>query len=166
MDFRLKRPFWFGVGTLAVGVFAAAVIGVGKEYDITLVAAFGPLLMLVTIFGVFGGIFLTVVSLFPAKVRIDERGVYSGKLSGNIEVRWGQVQRVTVEPHPTLPGNPEAVIAWARPGESLGKMRPLDRDGLKGYMLFFTEDVKETQEDLVMALRRYAGARFDWGGEG
>jgi hypothetical protein len=126
-----------------------------------------PVFFFLSPFAALFGVYAMIVSLLPLRMRIDENGIRLCNRTTGVKlttpVPWPAIAAITIERKPDQSEKSKApyVVLWPRgPIPGLKESRGFHRGQWIGFPLIQTDDVKESQDQLMGALRHYAGPLF------
>lgn len=111
------------------------------------------------------GLIVLIGSTRPFRIALSEQGLEVQSNGYRFSGPWSQVDGIHVEQTPPAGEPPRArslLVLWLADGVPMRQKPtyPFGSTGRKGYVIAELDNVRETPDEVVQALRRYAGERF------
>jgi hypothetical protein len=149
-----------GMKGLIVSLALLAVAGIGLlvggpagGYLLVGGAVLGGFVLLVALI-VLGG------TLRPFRIALSESGLSVNCEGQRFEGPWEQVEAISIERLMTQDER-YALVLWVRPGVPMRNAPTFPPNGTRdGHILCELSEIRESREQIALALQRYAGAKF------
>ncbi|EIE99908.1 hypothetical protein [Saccharomonospora glauca] len=163
MDFHKSRTLtWFSLTMVVVGalgaVLSVAWLADENQQQANLVLVISSVILLAGLLGL-------ALTFAPLKLRIDENGVRIRNRRERVDlpdpVPWQVFDAVTIEPKPGERDKDPYLVVWPKgrvPG--LPEERAIRRGDASGFPLVRVSELTEPADQLIGALRHYAGELF------
>lgn len=143
---------------MSLGLFAIAGIGLVVRGP-----AGGFMVVSGTLIGGFVLLAALVVlgsSLRPFRIAFNQSGLSVNCEGQRFDGPWDQVEAISIERLMTQDER-YALVLWVRPGVPMKNAPTFPPNGARdGHVLCELSDIRESREEIALALQRFAGAKF------
>lgn len=162
---KFRRSYtltWFSVALMVAGALGTILFGgwlfsdAGRRHIVILILS--PLVFLIGLIGL-------IATLTPLSVYVDRYGIRvrnkRTRVNLSTPVPWQAFSAVTIEPTPDAPDDGPYLVVWPRgPIPGLPDDNAIRRGDAVGIPVVLLSDLAHPTEELVDALRRFAGPLF------